>query len=203
MKKRNLIFSFAVIVMAIGTACAQAQRYDPESDFRARPVDGGKGAEITGYVGTKFEVRIPPRIQNLPVTSIGEEAFEDKENIISVTIPNSVTSIGDYAFSGCTSLASVTIPNSVTGIGDYAFRRCLGLTSVTIPNSVTSIGDYAFISCTRLTSVTFMGTIPSSNFGTYRTFSGDLRDKYYAGNRDNGTPGTYTTNNQGSTWTKR
>jgi hypothetical protein len=65
-----------------------AQQYNAESDFTAKPVDGGKGVEITEYVGEKFEVRIPPRIQNLPVTSIGDRAFSGK-NIIRVTYTSS------------------------------------------------------------------------------------------------------------------
>ena len=35
------------------------------------------------------------------LSSIGNYAFKDNNNLISVTIPSSVTSIGDYAFSGC------------------------------------------------------------------------------------------------------
>ena len=59
----------------------------------------------------------------------------------------SVTSIGDFAFYDCNDLTSVTIPNSVTSIGNRAFHSCSSLTSVTIPNSVTSIGKGAFEYC--------------------------------------------------------
>jgi hypothetical protein len=99
------------MVMAVSSACTQ-QQYNDEKDFKARPIDGGKGVEITEYVGDRFEVRIPPRIQGLPVTSIGEQAFEEK-NISSVTIPNSVTSIGEGAFWSCTSLTSVTFQGTI------------------------------------------------------------------------------------------
>ena len=68
-------------------------------------------------------------------------------------IPNDVTGIGKYAFEECNDLTSITIPNSVTSIGDGAFSRCSGLTSITIPNSVTSIGNYAFYRCSGLTSI--------------------------------------------------
>ncbi|MBQ8659097.1 MAG: leucine-rich repeat domain-containing protein [Clostridia bacterium] len=71
----------------------------------------------------------------------------------SFTTPNSVTSIGNYAFYNCNNLTSVTIGNGVTSIGDYAFYICRSLTSVTIGNSVTSIGYWAFAYCNRLVEV--------------------------------------------------
>ncbi len=46
------------------------------------------------------------------------------------TIPNSVTSIGNGAFFECENLTSVTIGNSVTSIGDEAFLFCSNITSV-------------------------------------------------------------------------
>jgi len=71
----------------------------------------------------------------------------------SFTIPNSVTSIGNYAFYNCNNLTSVTIGNSVTSIGEHAFYICRSLTSVTIGSSVTSIGYWAFAYCNRLVEV--------------------------------------------------
>ena len=92
------------------------------------------------------------------VTSIGNHAFIDCNEIENITIPNGVTSIGRFAFGFCNSLISITIPNSVTAIGHGAFFPCGSLTSVTIGDSVTTIGDVAFADCTSLTSV----TIPDS-----------------------------------------
>ena len=80
------------------------------------------------------------------VTSIGDYAFFENDNITSVYIPNTITSIGYNAFSGCYSLNSATIPNSVTYIGDGAFNGC-SLTSLIIPNSMTSIGNWVFCGC--------------------------------------------------------
>jgi len=155
MKNKKMVLWFALIVMAI--IPVYAQQYNPESDFK---IDWDKdikdGVVITGYIGTRREVSIPPKIQNNPVTRI-ESAFENNKNITKVTIPNSVTNIEWGAFAGCTNLTSITIPNSVTNISG-AFSGCTSLTSITIPNSVTTIGNNAFSGCTSLTSI----TIPNS-----------------------------------------
>ena len=140
------------------------------------------------------------------VTSIGGVAFGSCTSLASVTIGNGVTSIGYYVFDSCKSLASVTIPNSVSSIGEGAFSGCTSLANVTIPNSVSSIGANAFKDCTNLTSVTFQGTIDSENFGGksvlyndswWDPFNGDLREKYLEGGA-----GTYTFDDDTSTWTK-
>ena len=93
-------------------------------------------------------------------TSIGYTQFSQCQNLVSVTIPNSVTIIGSDAFYQCTGLTNVTIPNSVTSIGLEVFQYCSGLASVTIPNSVTSIGRQTFFQCTGLTSITVEATTP-------------------------------------------
>jgi hypothetical protein len=108
---------------------------------------------ITKYTGSVMEVVIPDTITGLPVTTIGDSAFEE-EAVTSVTIPNSVTSIGIEAFLNCTTLTNIAIPESVTNIGIEAFQDCVGLTSIAIPDSVTSIGQYVFESCLGLATVT-------------------------------------------------
>ena len=101
------------------------------------------------------------RYGTFTITGIYASAFENCDDLTSVTIPNSVKSIGDNAFSSCTGLTSITIPNSVTSIGNNAFDYCKNLTSVTIPNSVTTIGDYAFWVCESLKSITIPNSVTS------------------------------------------
>jgi hypothetical protein len=99
------------------------------------------------------DVTIPDTLNGLTVTSIGNHAFRDNDNLTSVIISESVTTIGDWAFRYCSNLASVTIGNGVTTIGYAAFANCYALTSVEIGNSVTTIGANAFYECDVLTNV--------------------------------------------------
>jgi hypothetical protein len=137
------------------------------------------------------------------VKSIDGSAFNNCGSLASVIMPNSVTSIGAWAFRNCGSLASVIIGSSVTSIGDSAFANCKNLISVIIPASVTSIKDSAFNACTSLASVTFQGMININSFSDTVSFPGDLRAKFYAASKTNGTPGTYTRPSGGNTWTRQ
>ena len=92
----------------------------------------GVSCAITGYTGSGGAVTIPSTIFGMPVTSIGDFAFNACFSLTSVTIPSSVTSIGIDAFNACFNLTSVTIPNSVTSIGGFAFGLCNGLTAITV-----------------------------------------------------------------------
>ena len=109
---------------------------------------------LLGYVGDNTELTLPESY-NAENYEIYERAFLGRDDITSVTIPDSVTSIGNYAFFDCSNLASVNIGNGVTSIGVQVFSYCNGITSITIPDSVTEIRNYAFKYCDSLTSVIF------------------------------------------------
>lgn len=78
------------------------------------------------------DVVIPESYEGLPVVGIGDRAFYNNENIVSVSIPESVMYISYNAFRGCTSLKSVTIPASVVSIIEDAFVGCLSLESIEV-----------------------------------------------------------------------
>jgi PKD repeat protein len=124
---------------------------------------------ITGYIGTNDTVAIPSTISGLPVTDIGDFAFESY-SITNVTIPNTVIRIEDWAFQ--VGFASVTIPNSITSIGSFAFVNCYNLNSITIPSSVTYVGEAPFASDTSLVAI----TVDAAN-AYYTSVGGVLFDK--------------------------
>src|SRR6185503_8966969 len=140
------LLGFTLLSTPLAATAQQSGDFSYSSD--------GSTITITGYTGPGGAVTIPNTITGLPVRIIGASAFQNKANVTSVTIPNSVTAIEYFAFNSCTSLTNVTIPNSVISLDVAAFWRCTSLASVTLPASVTSIGNGAFYSCTSLTSVT-------------------------------------------------
>ena len=88
------------------------------------------------------------------VISIGYNAFSGCSGLISVDMPDSITSIGNSAFGSCNALENIDLPQNLLSIGNYAFSGYSKITTITIPNSVTSIGDNAFSNCSTLTSIT-------------------------------------------------
>jgi hypothetical protein len=95
------------------------------------------------------------------VISIGSCAFIDCTSLVSITIPDGVTSIETDTFNGCSGLISVTLGKGVTSIGAQAFNNCTGLTKINIPDGVTSIGNRAFYNCSSLSSITIPSNVSS------------------------------------------
>ena len=86
------------------------------------------------------------------VTHIGNHAFDYCAQT-SLTIGSDVTTIGDCAFHNCDNITSIVIPNSVETIGTSAFEYLSSLTNVTIGSGLKSIGAQGFHYNSQLSSV--------------------------------------------------
>jgi|GEM_PF-1017847 len=71
------------------------------------------GLTIISYIGEALDVVIPSELDGIPVTEIAPQAFYSRDDLTSVTIPDTVTRIGYNAFSYCQGLTEITIPASV------------------------------------------------------------------------------------------
>ena len=89
-------------------------------------------------------------------TTIGNNAFNNN-NIIDLTLPDSLTTIGSNAFQPSNTLTSVCIPKSVTllGLGVGPFLGCPKLTSVVLPSDLSSLGTGTYFSTTGTTPISF------------------------------------------------
>lgn len=99
------------------------------------------------------------------VIEIGDNAFEDCGNLLSITIPNGVTTLGDNAFSG-TSISVIDIPASVTSISG-AFSYCKKLAHFTIPNCIKTLDMYAFSGCSSLTGIIIPDSVTTIKYGAF------------------------------------
>ena len=93
-----------------------------------------------------FEYR--DSIQNVvikdSVENVGENAFLNCSNLISVNISSSVKFVGERAFWFCSNLSDLKISDGVETIGAYAFAGCSSLKSIEIGKSIKNIENYAF-----------------------------------------------------------
>ena len=171
---------FLMAVLLLGTLSVSAETveiggiwYYLDAETLEATVERSGGLYYSDYSGS---ITIPAVVtyedNTYRVTSIGYGAFEDCENLTSITIPEGVTAINDGAFEGCSGLSSVAVPEGVTEIGRSAFYRCSGLVSVTFPESLTLIGDEAFYDCSSLTSITFPASVTSIGNDAFYDCSG-------------------------------
>lgn len=145
------------------TACAET-----EEDFVYTVNEDGAGVTVTGWNGTDAEVVIPDTLGGLPVTAIGRRAFAIKEQITSVSVPDSITIIPEGAFNACTGLTEIDLPDTLTCIENDAFCGCSALRSIRIPDGVTFIGPSAFSGCTELADVTIPESVTSIGENAFR-----------------------------------
>ncbi|MCC6355854.1 MAG: leucine-rich repeat domain-containing protein [Verrucomicrobiae bacterium] len=111
-------------------AATQGVATAPRLPFAYTTDDGS--ITITKYTGPGGEVTIPRTINGLPVTSIGQRAFQRCADITSVTISSGLTTIGECAFEFCGGLTAITIPASVTSMGGNPFASGSSLTSIVV-----------------------------------------------------------------------
>lgn len=87
---------------------------------------------------------IPPEIDGIAVTAIGDFAFDYCDKLGQLVIPNGVSSIGHLSFGYCYGLTEIKLPDSVTTIADQAFFDCTGVKKISLGSGILHIGRDAF-----------------------------------------------------------
>lgn len=100
------------------------------------------------YTGTDSNVVVPD-----DVFEIGNEAFLDNDNIISISFENHITKIGESAFENCHSLKRVVNVRGLKKIEPRAFQSCSDLSHMYIPETVTDLGGASFNGCSSITTI--------------------------------------------------
>ncbi|MCF2637824.1 leucine-rich repeat domain-containing protein, partial [Prevotella dentalis] len=153
--------------------------------------DGERLLKATRYLSGRYMIKEGTKV-------ICNEAFDMRESLTSINIPDSVTSIGDSAFCWCKSLTCINIPESVIKMEGNPFAGWKGSLSIesksfiyennvlfnadktiiiayradnelyNIPGYVTNIGDWAFAGYKSLTSINIPDSVTSIGDSAFR-----------------------------------
>lgn len=146
-----------------------AGKANPASDFSYDLTADGKGILIKGYTGKSTVIVVPAKIEDLPVTEIGEDALNGKTFYIDVS---SGKAEGGTKANERSAITSITIPDTVTTIGAKAFANT-AITKFNMPDSVTKLDFGVFSYCEQLTELRL-----SDNITQLRTVGGSFGSGY-------------------------
>ena len=133
----------------------------------------GNAYAVTGETANVANIVIPDEYDGLPVTTVKESAFaysRHTEEILSVTIPDSVTTIERNAFYNRSETTNIYIGanSKLATIGNNAFSGNYALEFIYIPSGVSEIEDSAFNNCGAIDFAV------SAENGVYRSDNGHL-----------------------------
>lgn len=89
--------------------------------------------------------------------------LEYKDSITSLVVSGNVTSIGESAFEDYDNLKSVNFGSAMHTIHRRAFKGCEGLTDFDLPATFRRFGEESFMGCTNLAEIRCKGPMPSFN----------------------------------------
>ncbi|MCM1306448.1 MAG: leucine-rich repeat domain-containing protein [Bacteroides sp.] len=149
MKKLSIaLLSAAMILCCVLGLCACGNK-DDGGIFKFTLNDDGESYTVVAKENATVsgEITIPDTYNGKPVTVIGRFAFQGKNELNIVHIPEGITKIDVQAFNGCSTLSGYNIPASVKSIGQMSFANCTSLGTINIPDTVTEVGIAAFSGC--------------------------------------------------------
>lgn len=87
------------------------------------------------------------------ITHIGDAAFAECGEIISIKLPTGLLKIGQSAFMDCWQLEKISLPAKTRIIGPQAFQGCVNLYQVRLNKALEVIGEDAFDDCESLETI--------------------------------------------------
>ncbi|MBQ7347371.1 MAG: leucine-rich repeat protein [Clostridia bacterium] len=137
------------------------------------PILGSADAQFLGYLfgATKYEdnpVNVPASLAYLELggsmKSLPDCALFDCNDLICVTLSDSITTLGNYSMFQCSSLLALNV-GGLTSVGEYALGSCTSLTRLEFGTGLTSIGLGALEGCMNLRTLVlpFVGASQTEN----------------------------------------
>ncbi len=111
-----------------------------------------------GEIPYAGRLKVPSRVNGMPVKMIGYGCFADSFDLISVEIPEGVTDIGNGVFARSPNVEWVSLPDSVTNCVCSVFYECYKLKDARIPQKLDKLCEY-FFHGTAVTNIVIPDTV--------------------------------------------
>ncbi|MGN0745186.1 MAG: leucine-rich repeat domain-containing protein [Aristaeellaceae bacterium] len=148
--QRVLWLLLALTVLVWGaSAMAEEAVWSYDADNMYLKLDG----EISG------DVTVPAEVDGYQVSAIRYRAFDSRNDVTSLTMPDTLRALQDSAISNMSALTEVRLNDGLEYIDYGNFNNCPALTSVTVPASVRAV-NASFRSCDNLREIRFEGECP-------------------------------------------
>ena len=92
------------------------------------------------------------------VKTIGDNAFSNADELLSIVFEEGLETIGYQAFAWCDNLREVKLPTSLRVL-EYGAFAVSGLTEIELPEGLADIGEFAFYDCRQLRKVRVPSTV--------------------------------------------
>ena len=126
-----------------------------------------RGGNYSGDIVIPQTVTHPETSATYAVVEIEYGAFQNLDDLISVTIQEGVRSIGGYAFFASRNLRTVIFPPTLSNVGVGLFNNCESLTNVVLPEGMTAIKEGFFVNNFNLTTLNIPSTVTDIEPGSF------------------------------------
>ncbi len=145
--------------------------YEEDNMFRYKVYDNADEATLVSVTNPPHELMeelvIPDNINDIPVTAIGQSAFEGQSFFRNVKIGDKIEDIGRSAFA-CSELRAIELNPQITQIAPRTFDGCKNLQTVTNADSVETI-EYQAFSCSDLQEFDFGSNLISVDYYAFQS----------------------------------
>lgn len=171
MMKRVFLTVFCILLTVMALPLTAGVIAESDGMYTYHVMSRDQTVVIQSYDGPGGHVTVPDTLGGYPVSEIGMSAFEDRDDLLSLTLPDGLTEFSPYACTGCDQLQAFRVSENSArfSVRDGILYNKEGTVliqcpstqkkTIAVPKGVTVIGEAAFSACKGITAVTLPKTV--------------------------------------------
>ena len=148
--KKSLMFLLVVLMLSAVCVVPVSALVMTDSYFKYEVSFATNEAVITKCLTNESSIVVPSHYMDYKITGIKSYAFENNQNLLSISLPTTIQVVDNYAFRNCKSLKSITIPESVTRLAEGFCNGCSSLEKAYVNAAVNKLPAFSFAGCSSL-----------------------------------------------------